>query len=83
MATAKAIAMLHQVRPDNKMHYKHDKRLYALWDLSLSTSLSLSPLSSSFPPFAELLFMRLKKFLIDLISNAINSHNMQQQQRDE
>lgn len=27
-----------------------------------------------------LLFMRLKKFLIDLISNAINSHNMQQRQ---
>lgn len=50
---------------------------------SIYISPSLSLLLSLFSHlFAELLFMRLKKFLIDLISNAINSHNMQQQQRD-
>lgn len=60
---------------------------YTLYEISVYLHLSVSFLYPSFSHssslFAELLFMRLKKFLIDLISNAINSHNMQQQQRDE
>lgn len=58
---------------------------YTLYEISVYLHLSVSflypSLSLTLSLFAELLFMRLKKFLIDLISNAINSHNMQQ--RDE